>query len=79
MAPSTCGTFIPCKLWNLKVEEDPLAEKQKWYCWQGRKYKANWGQVVEFMTVGGRLMYAHATESPSCCDCHVLRQCKLYV
>ena len=38
-----------------------MAEKQKWYCWQGHKYKATWGQVVEFMTVGGRLMYAHAT------------------
>ena len=61
MTPSTCGTFIPFKLWNLKVEEDPLAEKQKWYCWQGHKYKATWGQVVEFKTVGGRLMYAHAT------------------
>ena len=61
ITPSTCGTLIPSKLWPRKDEEDPLAEKQKWYCWQGHKYKASWGQVVEFYTVGKRLLYAYAT------------------
>ena len=37
-----------------------MADGQKWYCWQRHKYKATLGQVVEFMTVGGRLLYAHA-------------------
>ena len=38
-----------------------MAEGQRWYCWQHHRYSASWGQVVEFMAVGGSLMYARAT------------------
>ena len=56
-----CGTLIPSKLWNLKIEDDPLAEGQRWYCWQHHRYNTSHGQVVEFRTVGGSLMYARAS------------------
>jgi hypothetical protein len=60
MTACTCGTLVPSKLWNLKIEDDPLADGQRWYCHVNHRYNASWGQVVEFKTVGGRLMYARA-------------------
>ena len=47
---------------------DPLATKQRWYCWCDAKYKATWGQVIEMRTTGGKLLYAK-TECP---PAHVL-------
>jgi hypothetical protein len=64
MCSGCCGTLVPSKRWNLMDEEDPLADKQRWYCWQNHRHNASHGQVVELMTVGGRLMYAW-TEVPS--------------
>jgi hypothetical protein len=61
MNDKCCGTLIPSKLWNLKIEDDPLAEGQRWYCWQHHRYNSSHGQVVEFRTVGGSLMYARAS------------------
>lgn len=61
MQGDCCGTLVPSKMWGLKIENDPLADGQKWYCYQNHRHIASWGQVVEFMTVGGRLMYAWAT------------------
>ena len=42
-------------MWNLEIEGDPLAGSQRWHCWQHHRYNTSWGQVVEFMTVGGSL------------------------
>ena len=55
-----CGSLTSSKLWHLMNEGDPLAADQRWYCWQNHRYNASWGQVVEFMTVEGSLMYAWA-------------------
>jgi hypothetical protein len=64
MCEGCCGTLVPSKLWGLLHEDDPLADGQRWYCWVTHRYNASWGQVVELMTVSGKLMYAWA-EVPS--------------
>jgi len=61
MNDKCCGALTPSKIWNLKIEADPLAEGQRWRCWQHHRYNTSWGQVVEFMTVGGSLMYARSS------------------
>ena len=60
MCPGCCGTLIPSKLWNLKIEDDPLADAQRWYCWQNHKHNATWGQVIEMMTLTKKLLYIWA-------------------
>jgi hypothetical protein len=61
MNDECCGTLIPSKMWNLEIEGDPLAGSQRWHCWQHHRYNTSWGQVVEFMTVGGGLMYVRSS------------------
>jgi hypothetical protein len=63
MTKGCCGTLIPSKLWNTKFE-DPLAESQRWYCWCTKRHSASWGQVVEIMTLSGKLLYCWATVPP---------------
>jgi len=60
----SCNTAIPSKLWDRKIP-DPMARHQAYYCHQNHKHNASWGQIVEVMTLSGKLLYAWA-QVPSC-------------
>ena len=60
---TSCNVAIPSKLWDRKIE-DPMARNQSYYCHVNHKHNASWGQIVEIMTLSGKLLYAWA-EVPS--------------
>ena len=63
LTDKSCNVAIPSKEWDRK-KEDPMAPRQAYYCHTFHKHNASWGQIVEIMTLSGKLMYAWA-EVPS--------------
>ena len=45
-----CLRVFASKEWQRKLE-DPLAKHQAWYCTCGKKYRANYGQVVRMQYI----------------------------
>ena len=52
MEARRCCRIIPSKMWGRK-HSDPLASKQKYYCYRdcNKKFEAPWGQLVEVRRV----------------------------
>ena len=64
--PTYCGTLTVSSHWT-RMFEDPLADKQRWYCPEcTAKYKASFGYLLE-LVCGGETLYVRALHHDKIC------------